>query len=196
MRVLIGCEESGIVRDAFLANGHDAYSCDLLYRDNARHITRDITEVIDDHWDLIILHPPCTALAVSGNAHYGAGKHKHCERIAAIDWTERLYSLAVLHCERVALENPVGVLPRKATQYIQPWQFGHSESKKTGLWLHGLPCLSPTMVMDKPERGYWDNQTPSGQNNLGPSPDRQRIRSQTYAGIAQAMADQWGGICE
>jgi len=153
-------------------------------------------DILAGGWDLIILHPPCTALAVSGNAHYGIGKPKYCERIAAIEWTERLYSLAIGHCEFVALENPVGVLPRKATQYIQPWYFGHSESKKTGLWLHGLPCLSPTMVMDKPERGYWDNQTPSGQNNLGPSPDRQRIRSQTYAGIAQAMADQWGGICE
>lgn len=195
MKILIGCEESGVVRDAFLNRGHDAYSCDLLHRDHERHITGDIMDILDGGWDLIILHPPCTALAVSGNAHYGRGKAKYNERIESIAWTNLLFNRAKSFCNHVALENPVGVLPFKASQYIQPFDFGHKESKKTGLWLHNLPRLLPTNVVEKPECGYWDNQTPSGQNKLGPSSDRQRIRSQTYAGIAQAMADQWGNLC-
>ena len=145
-----------------------------------------------DRWDLIIIHPPCTALCVSGNAHYAKGKPRHAERIAAQRWTMRLWQYALGRGLRVAMENPVGVIPMKASQYIQPWEYGHPESKKTGLWLHNLPLLQPTDVLALPKSGRWDNQTPSGQNKLGPSPDRWRLRSRTYQGIANAMADQWG----
>jgi len=139
------------------------------------------------------MHPPCTALAVSGNAHYGLGMKRHGERLKAIDWTVALYDHAKENAPQVALENPVGVLPIKASQYVQPYQFGHPESKKTGLWLHNLPPLLATRTLVKPDCGYWDNQTPSGQNKLGPSAERWKIRSETYQGIADAMADQWGG---
>tara|TARA_R110002050_G_scaffold45344_15_gene107550 strand:+ start:1126 stop:1560 length:435 start_codon:yes stop_codon:yes gene_type:complete len=137
------------------------------------------------------MHPPCTALAVSGNAWYGSGMPKHDQRLEAIQWTVDLWNLATSVCAKVCMENPVGVLPIKPAQYVQPWMFGHAESKKTGLWLHGLPELKSTQLLDKPACGYWDNQTPSGQNKLGPSLDRAKIRSTTYQGIASAMAQQW-----
>ena len=152
----------------------------------------DCWPIIAQGWDLIIMHPPCTALAVSGNAHYGTGKPKNHLRAEAIEWTLSLYDHAKQYAPRVAFENPVGVLPVKPTQYVQPYQFGHPESKKTGLWLHNLPPLTDTNTLPKPERGYWDNQTPSGQNKLAPSADRWKIRSTTYQGIADAMAEQWG----
>ena len=193
MRVLIACEFSGVVRDAFAAKGHDAWSADLLQTEApGQHITGDCVAAIKQGWDLIIMHPPCTALAVSGNRWYGTGMPKNKERHSAIDWTVSLWNLAKLNAKQVCMENPVGVLPIKPTQYIQPWFFGHSETKKTGLWLHGLDQLAPTNILTKPECGFWDNQTPSGQNKLGPSPDRWKLRSVTYSGIAQAMADQWG----
>ena len=195
MRVLISCEYSGKVREAFRRRGHQAYSCDLLESDDnsPHHYRGDCWEVIDLGWDLIVMHPPCTALAVSGNAHYGSGMKRNGERLEAIEWTLALYAHAKENAPKVALENPVGVLPIKASQYIQPYQFGHPESKKTGLWLHNLPPLLATRTLAKPDCGYWDNQTPSGQNKLGPSADRWKIRSETYQGIADAMADQWGG---
>ena len=194
MRVLVACEYSGVVREAFRKRGHDAYSCDLLPADDGSqyHFEGDCWPIIAQGWDLIIMHPPCTALAVSGNAHYGTGKPKNHVRAEAIEWTLSLYDHAKQHAPRVAFENPVGVLPVKPTQYVQPYQFGHPESKKTGLWLHNLPPLTDTNTLPKPERGYWDNQTPSGQNKLAPSADRWKIRSTTYQGIADAMAEQWG----
>jgi len=195
MRVLVACEYSGKVREAFRALGHDAYSCDLLPADDnsPHHFEGDCWPVIEKGWDLIMMHPPCTALAVSGNAHYGTGMAKNAMRHEAIEWTMALYDHAKKHADKVAFENPVGVLPIKPTQYVQPYEYGHSESKKTGLWLHNLPPLKPTNIVEKPECGYWDNQTPSGQNKLGPSADRWKIRSETYQGIADAIADQWGG---
>ena len=194
MRVLIACEYSGVVREAFRKRGHDAWSCDLLPADDGSqyHFEGDCWPIIAQGWDLIIMHPPCTALAVSGNAHYGTGKPKNHLRAEAIEWTLSLYDHAKQYAPRVAFENPVGVLPVKPTQYVQPYQFGHPESKKTGLWLHNLPPLTDTNTLPKPERGYWDNQTPSGQNKLAPSADRWKIRSTTYQGIADAMAEQWG----
>jgi hypothetical protein len=198
VNILVAYESSGTVRQAFRKAGHNAWSCDLQPADDGSnyHLQGDVEEWISDpvikRWDMIIMHPPCTALAVSGNAHYGTGKPKHDKRIDAIEYTLRVFELAKANADRVCLENPVGVLPIKASQYIQPYEHGHAESKKTGLWLHNLPCLRPTRLMYKPACGYWDNQTPSGQNKLGPSPDRWKIRSKTYEGIAQAIADQWG----
>ena len=135
-------------------------------------------------WDLIVMHPDCTALAVSGNRWYGRGMIHHQKRLDAVEWTMKLWELATSECPRVAMENPVGVIPMRATQYIQPWQFGHGETKKTGLWLHGLPNLVPTEIVDGRENRIW---------NMAPSDTRKADRSRTYAGIAQAMAQQWSG---
>lgn len=193
MRVAVLFERSGVVRSAFASRGHTVVSCDLRpAQDNGpgAHIVDDVTRRIWYGYDLIIAHPPCTAIAVSGNRYY-AGTQARQQAIDLIEWVWNLPS------ERLAIENPVGQintylpdLPRP--QYIQPWQFGHPESKKTGLWKRNLPDLKPTHVLDKPASGYWNNQTPSGQNRLGPSPDRADRRSRTYEGIAQAMAEQWG----
>ena len=198
---IVLCEMSGRVRDRLLDYGWDAVSCDVLpcESDNygARHYQMDAFDALRtrSYWDMVIMHPPCTALAVSGNAHYGMGKAKYHLRLEAIKWTMELWQEACRLSPAVCLENPVGVLSNyigKPAQYVQPWQFGHPESKKTGLWLHGLEPLKPTNVLEKPACGYWDNQTPSGQNKLGPSEDRAKIRSLTYEGIADAIADQWG----
>jgi hypothetical protein len=185
MRVLVACEYSGKVREAFRKRGHEVWSNDLLPADDGSpfHIQGDCESVIEKGWDLIIMHPPCTALAVSGNRWYGKGMPKHQERIEAIEWTSRLWDLAKAHSSKVAMENPVGVLPFPATQYIQPWQFGHGETKKTGLWLHNLPPLEPTDVVEGREQRIW---------KLPPSRDRWKIRSETFSGIAEAMAEQWG----
>ena len=185
MKVLVGCEFSGKVREAFRKLGHDVTSCDLLPSDDnsPNHIQGDVIDVIKSRrWDLIIIHPPCTALAVSGNRWYGRGMPKHQDRIDSIAWTMALWAEAKKHALMVAMENPVGVLPMKASQYIQPWQFGHGETKKTGLWLHNLPDLMPTNVVDGREPRIW---------KLPPSADRGKIRSETYQGIADAIADQW-----
>ena len=191
MRVLIACESSGVVREAFRALGHAAWSCDLLPAEDGSpyHLQEDCVKAVRGGsvfavWDLIVMHPPCTAICVSGNRWYGSGMPKHAERIKAIQWTMELWELATRFCPRVAMENPVGVLPMKATQYVQPWQFGHGETKKTGLWLHGLDPLQPTNIVEGREQRVW---------KLGPSPDRSKIRSKTYEGIASAMASQWGG---
>ena len=196
MRVLIACEYSGTVREAFRRLGHDAWSCDLLQSDDNSpyHIQGDCTPVIKQGWDIIIMHPPCTALAVSGNAHYGTGMAKHNERLNSIQWTIKLFELAKQYAAvGVAMENPVGVLPIKATQYIQPYMFGHTEQKKTGLWLHGLPPLVETnnvynamMLLPRNQRERL--------HFLSPTLDRWKIRSTTYQGIADAMANQWGEL--
>ena len=198
LKVLVACEYSGVVRNAFLENGHDAWSCDLLDSDscNDRHIKGDCVNVIAQGWDIIIMHPPCTALTVAGNAHYGEGMKKYQERLDSVEWTKNLFSLAVNSARiGVCMENPVGVLPRmaglKCSQYIQPYHFGHKEQKKTGLWLHGLPALVHTdnvfdemMKLPKRERERL--------HYLPPSKDRWKIRSTTFQGIANAMASQWG----
>ena len=198
LKVLVACEYSGVVRDEFLKLGHDAWSCDLLESDscNEKHIQGDCIPVIKIGWDIIIMHPPCTALTVAGNAHYGQGMPKHNERIDSVEWTKKLFELAIANAKiGVCMENPVGVLPRmadlKCSQYIQPYQFGHPEQKKTGLWLHGLPRLVETdnvynemMKLPKNERERL--------HYLRPSKDRGRRRSTTFVGIAKAMANQWG----
>lgn len=188
IRVLVGCEFSGTVRSAFCRLGHDAWSCDLLPADDGGpHLQCDVLDVLHYGWDLAIFHPPCTHLAVSGARHFA---RKQAEQAEALGFVRRLLDAPI---PRIALENPVSVISsriRKPDQIIQPWQFGHAESKKTCLWLKGLPPLRPTDVL--PQRAVWDNQTPSGQNKLGPSPDRWKIRSKTYTGIACAMAEQWG----
>lgn len=197
MKVLVACKYSGTVRDAFIKRGHDAISCDLLPTDvDGPHIQGDCIEAIkSDYWDLIIMHPPCTALTVAGNSTYGEGQLKYIDRLAAVEWTKSLWDLAKQNSKAVAMENPVGVLPRmaglKPAQYVQPYQFGHLEQKKTGLWLHNLPNIKETnnvysemMMLPKRER--------ERMHYLPPSKDRWKIRSKTYQGIADAMAEQWG----
>jgi len=196
VKVLIACEYSGAVRRAFRATGHDAWSCDLLPSDDKSvfHFTRDVLDIVRDYrWDLMIAHPPCTYLCVSG-LHWNKrvpGRADMTER--ALEFVQKLMDADI---DRIALENPVSCIStriRKPDQIIQPWMFGHPESKATCLWLKGLPKLVPTEVLEKPASGRWENQTPSGQNKLGPSKDRWKIRSATYGGIATAMAKQWCG---
>ena len=149
MKVLIGCEQSGRVANEFAKKGHDAWSNDIQEAThNGNHLTMDVCEAIQNcgPWDLIGLHPPCTALAVSGNRWYGRQKKHHKKRIEAIKWTVDLWQLALGHAPMVYLENPVGVLPLTFQQYIQPWQFGHGETKKKGLALYNLPPLVPTIL--------------------------------------------------
>ena len=199
MRVLIGCEFTGSVRRQFRALGHDAWSCDFLpAADNdPHHIQCDVLSILDggmffDGWDLAIFHPPCTYLSVSG-LHWNTrvpGREEKTEEALAF-----VRALLDSPIPRIALENPVSCIStriRKPDQIIQPWQFGHPESKATCLWLKNLPKLEYTDVLPLPESKRWENQTPSGQNRLGPSPDRWKIRSATYEGIAKAMAHQWG----
>jgi hypothetical protein len=182
MKVLVACEFSGIVRDAFAAKGHDAWSCDLLPSErNGQHIQGDVLEVLDQGWDLMIGHPPCTDLAVSGAAHF---KKKGLGRIMrAADFFEKLLWAPI---SKICLENPVSVastVVQPANQIIHPWQFGHEEEKTTCLWLVGLAPLVPTNIV------------PKGINKLHrlePSEDRWKLRSKTFQGIADAMADQWG----
>jgi len=191
MRILVACEYSGAVSGAFRALGHEAYSCDILPCDNVEdqpfHHLGDYAETLRQtpQWDIIIGHPPCTALAVSGNRWYTDTP----ERTESVDFVRRMAELFTAHSKvGWAIENPVGVLStqwRKPTQYVQPWQFGHGETKKTGLWLDGLPQLTPTNVVEGREQKVW---------KMGPSPDRWKLRSATYAGIAAAMAAQWGNL--
>jgi site-specific DNA-cytosine methylase len=192
MRVLIACEYSGAVRDAFINNGHDAMSCDLLPTDvDGPHYQGDVFDVINDGWDLMIAHPPCTHLAVSGARWF---KDKVKEQAESLEFVRRLMDAPI---DKIVIENPISIISsriRKPEQIIQPWMFGHPEAKATCLWLKGLPTLSATDVLTKPECGYWSNQTPSGQNKLGPSKDRWKERSKTYQGIATAMANQWGPV--
>ena len=193
MKVLIACEYSGTVRDAFRARGHDAMSCDLLPTDvPGPHYQGDVQEILRDGWDLMIAHPPCTHLAVSGARWFHLKRQEQAE---ALDFVQLLMDAPI---PRIAVENPVSIISttiRRPDQTVQPWMFGHDASKKTCLWLKGLPLLKTTQIMEPRivnGRERWGNQTDSGQNRLGPSPDRWKIRSATYAGIAAAMAAQWG----
>jgi hypothetical protein len=188
MRVLVACEYSGRVRDAFRRRGHDAWSCDLLECEAAPswHYQRPVEEVLQLGWDLMIAHPPCTHLAVSGSRHF---HRKAREQAEALNFVRLLMAAPI---PRWCIENPVSVISsaiRVPDQIIQPWQFGHPESKSTCLWLHNLPALKATDVLPLPNGGRWDNQTASGQNKLPPSKDRWKIRSRTYEGIADAMGE-------
>tara|TARA_Y100001951_G_scaffold18023_1_gene13375 strand:- start:479 stop:1120 length:642 start_codon:yes stop_codon:yes gene_type:complete len=194
MKVLVACEYSGIVREAFALKGHDAWSCDLLPTDQPsdKHIQGDVLEIINNDWNLIIAHPPCTHLSVSGAAKW-AEKVADGRQQAAIKFVEDIWNA---NCPFIAVENPVGALSTrsklgKASQYIQPYEFGHAEQKKTGLWLKGLPKLIPTNVIDV--SNLPDNQR-QRLHYLPPSKDRWKIRSTTFQGIADAMADQWSNI--
>lgn len=190
MKVLVACEYSGRVRDAFAARGHYAMSCDFEPTETVgNHYQGDVFDVIDDGWDLMICHPPCTHLAVSGARWF---KDKQQEQQEALEFVRKLLDAPI---DKICLENPVSIISsriRKPDQIIQPWQFGHPESKATCLWLKNLSPLVPTNTLQKPSSGRWDNQTPSGQNKLPPGPNRWKERSRTYEGIAAAMAAQWG----
>jgi site-specific DNA-cytosine methylase len=183
MKVLVACQYSGAVRDAFRARGHDAMSCDLLPTDvPGAHYQGDVRDVLDDGWDLMVAHPPCTHLAVSGARWF---KDKQAEQAEALAFVRLLLAAPVA---RIALENPVSIISsrvRKPDQVIQPWQFGHGETKATCLWLKNLPLLTPTDIVDGREARV---------HRMAPSPTRWKERSKTYAGIAAAMADQWGAL--
>lgn len=191
MRVLVACEESGVVRRAFAEQGHDAWSCDILpSRDSSdKHLQCDVLEVLEEGWDLMIAHPPCTHLAISG-ARWFKGKQKEQEEALAF-----VTALLNAPIHRIALENPISIISsriRKPDQIVQPWMFGDPFTKTTCLWLKNLPLLVPTNVVDKGERHI----TKSGKSlpkwyNLPPSEDRSKIRSTTFPGFAQAMAQQW-----
>lgn len=219
MRVLVACEFSGIVRDAFIARGHKAISCDLLPSERpGPHHQGHIREILrSGAWDLMIAHPPCTHLAVSGARYF---KEKVDKQAEALEFVRYLLEAPI---PRIALENPVSIIStkiRKPDQIIQPWMFGHEESKATCLWLKNLPQLRPTKIIEAkhygckcgcrfqadlgkygcpncegesgPAKFIYSNQTPSGRNKIGPSPTRWIERSRTYSGIAEAMAEQWG----
>jgi len=201
MKILVACERSGIVRDAFRALGHDAWSCDLeaCEGDSTWHIQGDALVYAQDGWDLMIAHPECRYLSVSG-LHWNKRRPERAELTEqAAEFAVALWNAPI---KRVALENPVGILSsriRKPDQIIQPYQFGEDASKATCLWLRGLPPLRPTKrvpgrIVNGRER--WANQTDSGQNRLGPSPTRSMDRARTYQGIADAMAEQWSGRAE
>lgn len=194
-RVLVACEYSGVVRDAFRELGWYAMSCDLLPTDApGEHYQGDVRELLAQPWDIIIAFPPCTYLCSSGMHWTVRGLRDPKLTEDAIDFVRLLLGA---NCEHIALENPVGAIStriRKPDCIIQPWQFGHTESKTTCLWLKNLPALVPTNVMQKPESGRWENQCASGQNKLTPSKDRWKLRSATYPGIAKAMAAQWSAF--
>jgi len=186
MKILIGCERSQIVTNAFRNQGHEAYSCDVLPTDGNPnyHIQDDVLNHLDDGWDFAGFHPDCKNLAVSG-ARYFHLKEK--EQKKDLEFIEKLLSAPI---PKIYLENPVSIISthiRKPDQIIQPWEFGHEETKKTCLWLKNLPKLEPTRIMKIRNK----NLTPSGQNKLGPSENRAYIRAKTYLGIAEAMAVQW-----
>ncbi len=183
MRVLVACEYSGRVRDAFASKGHDAWSCDLLETERpGQHYQGDVRDMLAQEWDLMICHPPCTHLAVSGARHF-ARKVASGEQQEALDFVQMLLDAPV---PKICLENPVSIIStriRKPSQVVQPWMFGHGETKATCLWLKGLPKLRPTNLVDgrKPRV-----------HHMPPGPNRWKDRSRTYEGIALAMAEQWG----
>ena len=198
MRVLIACEYSGRVRDAFLAAGHDAMSCDLLPTDvPGPHYQGDVRDVLYQDWDMLIAHPPCTYLCSSGLHWNGRVEGRQALTDESLEFVRLLLDAPI---GRKALENPIGCIStkiRKPTQIIQPWQFGDDASKSTCLWLEYLPPLTATAIIEPRIVGgkrRWGNQTDSGQNKLPPSEDRWKLRSETYMGIAKAMADQWGAL--
>lgn len=186
IKVLVACERFGKVRDAFRSRGFDAYSCDTAEYPSIYHYQDDARDVIKYcDWDLVIAHPPCTATCVSGNGTY-AGT---IDREEGINFF-MFFVNETDHVPHVAIEHPVSVIStayRPPDQYVQPWQFGHGETKKTGLWLKNLPCLTPTNIVEGREQRVW---------KMSPSKDRPALRSMTYDGIAEAMADQWGRYIE
>lgn len=182
MRVLVACEFSGVVRRAFRRRGHDAWSCDWLSpEDGSRfHFQEDVLTRLDWSWDLMIAHPPCTHLAVSGARWF---KDKKREQEEALEFVRKLLAAPI---PKIAIENPISVIStriRKPDQIIQPWMFGHGETKATCLWLKNLPLLKPTDVVEGRENRI---------HRMSPGPNRARERSRTYKGIAKAMAEQWG----
>ena len=182
MRVLVACEYSGTVRDAFLRAGHDAMSCDLLPSETpGPHYQGDVRVVLDAGWDLMVAHPPCTHLAVSGARWF---KDKQAEQVEALAFVRLLLDAPI---PMIALENPVSIISsriRRPDQVIQPWMFGHGETKATCLWLKGLPKLRPTNIVDGREARV---------HRMPPGPDRWKERSRTFEGVANAMAAQWSG---
>jgi hypothetical protein len=203
MKVLVACEFSGVVRDAFIRRGHDAWSCDLLpTQAQGPHIQMDVLAVLDRGWDLMIAHPPCTYISGSG-LHWNHRRPGRADKTeAALDFFRQILFAPI---DRICIENPVGCAStriRKPNQIIQPYNFGEDASKATCLCLVNLPKLKATAYFpprtvvdgDGVERKRWSNQTDSGQNKLPPSDDRWAIRSVTYSGIAEAMAEQWGGL--
>lgn len=201
MNILISCEYSGTVRDAFLARGHNAFSNDILDSESKpeRHLKMDCIQAIRSRrWDRIIIHIPCTAMGVCGNKHYGIGKPKHQERLDSVEWSLTVWDAACEQSDCVVMENPASVLfpvlreKRGAkVQYIQPWMFGHKEQKKTGLAIKGLPFLKENnnvydemMKLPKKERERIFY--------MSPSEDRGKERARFFPGIADAFAEQWG----
>ncbi len=191
MKVLIACEFSGTVRNAFLKRGHDAWSCDLLPTEvEGPHIQGDVLNILNDGWDLMIAHPPCTHLATSGARWF---KNKEKEQKEALEFVSLLLNAPI---NKIALENPISIISsriRKPDQIVQPWMFGHPEQKSTCLWLKNLPLLKPTNIVEKGEMHV----TKSGKKlpkwyNIPPREDRWKMRSKTFEGIAAAMAEQWG----
>ena len=182
MKVLIACEYSGRVRDAFTRQGHDVTSCDMLPTDvPGKHYQGDVTNILDQGWDMMVAFPPCTHLAVSG-ARWFKEKRADGRQQAALGFVQLLMDANI---DKIAIENPVSIISshiRKPDQTIQPWQYGHGETKRTCLWLKNLPLLTPTAIVEGREQRVW---------KLPPSEDRWKLRSQTYQGIADAMADQW-----
>jgi len=184
MRVLVACEFSGIVRDAFKLRGHDAWSCDIEPTEKpGNHFQCDVSTLLYDSWDLMIAHPPCTYLAVSGNRWFKLDPSRYDKQVAALDFVRLLLNAPI---KRICLENPVSVISskiRKPDQVIQPWMFGHHDRKATCLWLKNLPCLRPTRIVEP---------LFSSVHHAAPGPNRQKDRSRTFQYIADAMADQWG----
>ena len=186
MKILIACEESQAVCKEFRRLGHEAYSCDIMETSGTNpewHIKADVLPLLKQNWDMVIAFPPCTHLAVSGARHF---KEKIVDgrQQKGIDFFMEFTKLD--HIEKVCIENPVSIMStryRKPDQIIQPWQFGHGETKKTCLWLKGLPLLKPTNIVSGREQRIW---------KIPPGKDRSKIRSKTYPGIAKAMAEQWG----
>lgn len=187
MRILVACEESQAVTKELRRLGHEAYSCDIIECSGGHpewHLQQDVTPLLDEDWDMIIAFPPCTDLAVSG-ARWFAEKRADGRQQKSIDFFMRF---ANCKCDRVAIENPIGIMStvyRKPDQIIQPWMFGHGETKATCLWLKGLPLLVPTDVVEGREQRIW---------KMGPSPERAKERSKTLTGIGRAMAEQWAGL--
>lgn len=185
MKVLIACEFSGIVRDAFIKKGHDAVSCDLLPSDRpGPHRQIDVVKILKEKWDLMIAHPPCTFLTVAANKHMLNNPRRWIQKVDALMFVKHLMDCDI---PKIAIENPKGAISshiRKPDQIIQPWQFGHGETKETHLWLKGLPKLKPTNIVEgRADKCF----------RQAPGDDRWKIRSLTYQGIANAMAEQWGG---